>query len=328
MRMRTSWIKSMLALGIVLIFSAVNLTAQSLNEAGELFNKGIQLTSAEDYEGAIAAYEQCISMCDKLGDEGDDLKARAFAILPDLHYRAGLALYRNKKVAESIPRLEKAAAVAKEYGDNATEAKINKLIPQLYYAVGSASYKKDEFEKALVDLNKAIALDPEYSKPYLIIALSYSKLDRLEEMREALDKAIQLGTQEGDEKSVNTARDAGYKTFLNRGQRAIQSSKFAEAEGHLITATQYEANNASLQYLLAVTYNKLGKTDEAIAAATKSIELEEDANEKRAAAYFELGTAYNAKGDNVQACAAFKKALFGPNAEAAKYQIEQELKCN
>jgi len=40
-----------------------------------------------------------------------------------------------------------------------------------------------------------------------------------------------------------------------------------------------------------------------------------------------LAQAYQGNGDNANACANFKKVKEGPNVDAAKYQVEQVLKC-
>jgi len=301
--------------------------AQTINEAGERFNQGVEMTKTEDYEGAITAFEQAVAICDQLGEEGAELKSRAVAQIPDLHYKAGFALYKAKKLDEAIQRLERASMVATEYGDNTTLAKTNKLIPQLLNAQGLTRFKKDEFDAALQSFDKAIAIDAEFAKPYLGKAYVFFKKDDADAMKEAVDMAIAKGEAAGDEKTVSSAKEQGYKGFLIKGQKAIQGSDYKAAEGFLVQAAAYDDSDANLHYLLAVTYNKLGKSDDALAEAGKAIEKEE-APDKLAAMYFELATAHEKKGDSAAACEAYSKALNGPNGAAAKYQMEEVLKCN
>ena len=311
---------------VFFIASLGMLTAQTINEAGEKFNQGIELMKTDSYDAAIAAFEQVISISDKLGEEGADLKARASAQLPDLHYKAGMALYKDKKIAESIARLETAAKVAEQYGDMETKAKANKIIPQLHYAVGMAFYKKDDFIKTIENCEKAITIDPEYAKAYLGKAIALNKMDDMEGMRESIRLAVEKGNASGDEKTVASAKEVGYRAFLVKGQKALQASDYKNARIFLGEAGSYDEGDANLHYLLAVTHNKLSQWDEALAEAQKAVE-KEDSPDKLAAVFFELGTAYENKGDAANACASYQKALTGPNGAAAKYQMEQVLKC-
>lgn len=315
-----------LTLSLIALLAFGSLNAQSLDEAGILFNQGVEQMKAEQFEQAITTFEATVAICDQLGAEGSELKERAVQQIPDLHYRLGLALYREKKIQESIVRLEQAAEVSKELGDESTLAKAQKLLPQLIYAVGMAEYKKDNFEAALDKMDAALTYDETYAKAYLGKALILNKQDNADEMQLSLQKAIAFGEEDGDSKTVASAREIGYKGFLVRGQKALQGNNFAEAESYLGLAASYNDTEANLHYLLAVTYNKLQKWELARDEAAKAVEMEESPD-KQAAAWFELGTAYEKLGDNGNACDAYSKALSGPNGAAAKYQREEVLKC-
>lgn len=309
-----------------ILIASGNLFSQTLNEAGEKFNEGVELTKAENYDGAVTAFESCISICDQVGPEGADLKSRAVSQIPDLHYKAGVALYKGKKITESITRLKKASLLAKEYGDDETLAKSNKLLPQLINAVGLSHYKKDDFDNAITSFDEAISYDIDYAKPYLGKALALNKKNDFEGMQEALVLAIEKGEAANDTKTVETAKELGYKSFFVRGQKALQASNFDEAQRLFTKALSYGEGDANLYYLLSVTYNKLSQWDMTLEQAGKAIAMEESP-EKQAAIYFEMGTAYEKKGDTENACASYRKALTGANGAAAKYQMEQVLKC-
>jgi tetratricopeptide (TPR) repeat protein len=315
-----------LTVSLFLVLANLNLNAQSLDEAGMLFNQGVEQMKAEDFNQAITSFEATVAICDQLGPEGAELKARAVQQIPDLHYRLGLALYKEKKIAESIIRLEQAVEISKELGDENTQAKAQKILPQLIYAVGMSEYKKDNFDAALEKMNAALAYDESYAKAYLGKALILNKQDNAEEMQDNLQKAIRFGEAEGDSKTIASAQEIGYKGFLVRGQKALQANQLADAESYLSKAASYNDSEANLHYLLAVTYNKLQKFELARDEAAKAVELEESP-EKQAAAWFELGTAYEKLGDNGNACDAYAKALTGPNGAAAKYQRDEVLKC-
>lgn len=315
-----------LTVGMFVFLAGPGLFAQTMDEAGQKFNEGIQMTKSDNFEGAIIAFEETIAICEQLGPEGAELQGRAEEQLPGLKYKQGIALYKAKKITESIEWLEKAVMDAEKYGDATTLARAKKVLPQLVNAVGLSYYKKDDLDLAIEKFDEAISYDPDFAKAYLGKALAYNKKDDTEAMREALRVAIEKGEADGDSKTVATAKTLGYKGFLVRGQKAIQANDHQKAQEYLSEAASYDEGDANLHYLLAVTYNKLSNWDDALAEAEKAVEMAESP-EKTAAAYFEMGTAYEKKGDTENACSSYQKALTGPNGAAAKYQMEQVLKC-
>jgi hypothetical protein len=76
---------------------------------------------------------------------------------------------------------------------------------------------------------------------------------------------------------------------------------------------------------MAIAYNGESKWDDAITAANKALELE---TADKSDIHFELGKSYEGKGDGAAACQSYKSVTGGANVSAAKYQIEQVLKCN
>ena len=77
--------------------------------------------------------------------------------------------------------------------------------------------------------------------------------------------------------------------------------------------------------MLALAYNKQKKYADAISAANTGINLE--AGDK-SNLQFELGKAYEGKGDAANACTAYKAVVSGPNIKAAAFQVKEVLKCN
>ncbi len=87
---------------------------------------------------------------------------------------------------------------------------------------------------------------------------------------------------------------------------------------------KYQAGSADTYYYLAIAYNKTKAYSKAIEAANKALGMKEG---DKSDIYFELGQALQGKGDASGACGAYKKVSTGPNVDAAKYQVEQILKC-
>ena len=313
--------------GLFIISGSLFSMAQTKNEAGEQFNKAIELMKTEDVDGTIAAFEKCIAICDQVGTEADDLKSQSQKQLPGLYYKTALNTYKSKDIPGALVKFEKAYKVADQYGDADNKAKCAKIIPQLYNAQGNDAFKKDDMAGATKNFDKAIELSPDYAPAYLGKALVYKKQDDVANMKKYFDLTIEKSAVTGDEKTGAKAKDAAYKDFNVRAAKAIQAKKFGEAESHLNNAKAYGAGDADLYYYYTLVYNGQKKFAEAITSGNTALSLGGDTLANKTAVYFELGNAYAGNGDNAKGCEYYGKVVSGPNMEAAKYQMKEVLKC-
>lgn len=312
---------------IILLSGLIGLSltglSQTLNEAGEAFNQAIQFSKDNNYTEALKAYQQTITICNPLGDEGIDLKMKAEQQLPSTYYNIAKGFYEAKQYNDAIANFDLAATWADQMGEEKTADAARTYLAGIYTAIGNSGYKKDEFDKAIADYNKAISYKPDYFKAYYGLGLVYKKQDKLSEMKDAMDKVLELAP--ADEKTAENARSTTATSFLNEGAVALQKKAHDEAVSNLVTSLQYNDAEPLAHYYLALAYLGRNDYDNAITSASKSIEV---GLENSGDAWFTIGQANEAKGDNTAACAAYKNVTNGLNVEAAKYQAEQVLKCN
>ena len=311
-----------LVLALILGFGTATL-AQTLNDAGEAFNQAIQYSKEDNYTEALKYYQQTIEICDQLGDEGIDLKLKAEQQLPSTYYNIAKNHYEAKEYNEAIANFDLAAQWADQMGEEKTADAARTYLAGIYTAVGNSDYKKEEYDKAIEDYNKALSYKPDYFKAYYSMGLTYKKQDKLAEMQAAMDKVIEMAPA-GDN-TAEKARDVTATTFLNEGAIALQNGAYDKAVSNLTTSIAYNAGEPLAHYYLALAYNGTSDYDSAITSANKAIEA---GLENSGDAWFAIGQAYEAKGNNTSACDAYKKVNNGPNVQAAKYQVEQVLKCN
>lgn len=297
-------------------------TAQDLTAAAETFNQAIQFTKDANYAEALKFYQQTIATCDQLGDEGMELKLKAEQQLPSTYFNIAKGFYQEKKYNEAIPNFEESLKYADQMGETKTADASRTYLAGINTALGNADLKAESFDAAIEKYNKALSYKPDYYKAYYGIGLVYKKQDNLPMMKEALDKVIAMAGD--DTKSIGSAKDAASTAYLNAGAKDLQAGKMAEAIENLNTSVIYNEAEPKAYYYLALAYNGSSKWDDAITAANKALEL---TAEDKSDIYFELGKAYEKKGDNTAACDAYKKVTGGNNVAPAKYQMEQVLKC-
>jgi len=296
--------------------------SQTMNEAGEAFNQGINFGKEKNYTAAIEAYNKTIEICDQIGEEGSELKGKAQKQIGTSYYNSGKDLYTAKKYSDAVKDFKLAAENAELAGDTKTVDAAMAYVAGITYAIGNSYLKKEEFDKALEKYNEVLTYDANYFKAYYGMGLVYKKQEDYDQMKAAFEKVIEMGPAE--DKTVEKAISVGASTFLNAGAVALQNAKYQDAVNDLTTSLEY-ADDANAYYYLAVAHNSLSNWNDAVVAANKSIEL---GVPNRADAFFILGQAYEGAGNSDEACNAYKNVTVGDNLEAAKYQIQNVLKCN
>ncbi len=312
------------AFTIIMVFS-VNSFAQTKDEAVNAYNRAVTLVSS-DPQQAVNAMREAAEIASK-ADDADTIQQMAEQQIPVLQYNYATALYKDKKIDEAIEGYKQAHDFAVQYNDNSTAEKTNELLPKLYLSKGINEYKAGQFEEAVKSYTQAIELDSSVARAWLNMGLAYKKLDKDPEMKQAMDKAIEVGTSTNDEKTVEAARKTMGDDLLMSANSSFKSNNLQATANKLEEAISYNDNNPEIFYLYAVTLNKLSKFDEALAQSQKGLSVEQDDAEKKARFYFEMGNAQLGKGDNTAACDSYKKAAVGKLAESANYQIKTVLKC-
>jgi tetratricopeptide (TPR) repeat protein len=314
-------IKFIVAL-VILISATFAISAQTLDEAGAAFNAGIQFSKDLKYADAAASYEQTIDICKKIGDDGMDLQIKAEQQLPSTYFNLAKGLFEAKNYNDAIPNFEKSAQYADQMGETKTADASRTYLAGIYYAMGNGDYKNEALDKAIEKYNKALTYKPEYYKAFYGLGVVYKKQENLPLMKENLDKAISLAGD--DTKTIGNAKDAAASAYQKAGALALQANKFNAAVENLVASQEYNNVEARTFFYLAIAYNGLSKWDDAITSATKALELQ---TEDKSDIYFELAKAQENKGDKASACTNYKNVTGGNNIAAAKFQIEQVLKC-
>ncbi len=297
--------------------------AQTMNEAGEALNNGIGALKAKDYSAAIKAFDNCISICDQLGDEGADLKMKAETQLPNSYFNLGLGQYKGKKFDNAIATFQKASELAAGLNDAKTTKKAKNYMARVYNSKGSGQYKAKDYDNALVSFDNALKADGNYFKAYYSKGLVYNKQKNTEAFKAAMDKVIELGPE--SDKTVKAAKTTVFRSFRSAAGKALQAGNYSKSVENVETALTYSGGDAQIFYFATIAYNGLKKWNNAIESGKKAVELEK---KSKSNIYFELGKAYEGTSNKAEACKAYKNVTDGPNLAAAKHKVTEELKCN
>jgi len=315
-----------LVLLFVIGLLSLNIYAQDINAAGEAFNDGNQAIKAKDYAGAVSYYKSSIDECQMVGADAAELQTKVEAQLTKAYYYNAQTLYKKKNFDAAVAEFNKAIEAAEVSGDAKTKGKAKKFIPKVYSSEGMSLLKAKKYDEAIAVFNKAFEVDAKCVNAFYGMGLAYKGQDEIDLAISNFDMAIENGAGNPKaEKTVNKVNKAAGKMCEANAAKELQIEHTDKAISLLNKSIEYSGGTANTYYMLALAYNKKNQFDDAIAAANTGLGIEGvDANNIN----FELGKAYEGKGDATNACTTYKKVTGGPNVEAAKFQIKEVLKCN
>jgi hypothetical protein len=320
--------KVMRKIAAILVVSAIigtNLSAQVMNDVIKVYNEGAKAMQT-DPQAAITAFENVISLSDKVGETAADLKQKAIQVLPGLYVKvASNALNEKKPAPEIIRAAKKAAAAAEKYGSASGKENAGKILVQGYYTMGTEFFTRKDYNNALLAFDSLLLINPGYPAAIYNKALIFRSQNNATAFEENIDLFIEKMKSGNDSVKVKQASKLALEYFRAAGSQANQANKLDETLVLLNKAAKY-GDDKDLFYFFADVYNKQKNFDKGAEYAQKGLDLETGNAEAKAKFYFQLAVAQVGKGQTANACASFKNAMFGAFAEASKAQ-RTNLKC-
>lgn len=292
--------------------------AQDLEKATETYNNAAAAIENNKAE-AITLFEQALGMAEQLGDEGAEIAAQCKGIIPKLYLSLGKELATAKDLDNAVAKLQKAAELGKQYGENDLAEEAEALVPQILMAEANGLLNAKDYAGAVAAYQKVIDVNPTNGQAYLRMGQALSAAGKADDAIQAFEKAAENGEE-----------DAAAKQLSNiYVKKANASWKAKDAKGTLENAqksTQY-VDNPTAEKLIGFSASQLKQNKVAAEAFEAYLSMSPDAKDKNQIIY-RLATTLVAAGDNAKACGYFKQITTDPTVgEAAQGQIKA-LKCN
>lgn len=310
---------------LLIILSSANLVAaQDMAQVAETYNNAANALTAGNNLEALAQFQQALDMATALGESGAETVTNCKNIIPTLLLKIAKGYANDQDIATAISYLDKAVEAGTNYGDEATANEAKDLVKTL--SVQSAMAKANEllnakdFAGAAAAYKEVLVIDPENSVAQLRTGMALSATGDVDGAIKAFEEAMK------DEAQMDAAKKQLSKTYLKKASAALKAKDNKTALDAAQKSAEYE-NNANAQKIAGHAALALKQNAIATEAYEAYLALSPNAKDKVQITY-QLGTAYQALGDNEKACSYFKEisadAKFG---EAARYQITA-LKCN
>ncbi len=298
---------------------------QGKKEAVDAYNSGAQMIK-DNPAGALENLLLSIKISEQLGEEGEETKVLAEGLIPRTHLGLAMKLYGEKKMFETLEQLEKARETADKYNDKTTKQRAEGIVPKLYNQMGNTEYRANNFEKAIEYYNKAISIKAETPENFLGIALSYEKQNDFEKMLEYLKQTIEVANKVNDRNKADDAVNKAKAYLSRKADESVKANKRDEATIFLNRWLEFDSNDVLVYRSLFLNYCELKDWDNAISNGKIVVE-KSAATVDLSDIYFQLGVAYQGKGNKEEACSTFSK-VSGTLKARADYEMKEVIKCN
>lgn len=314
-----------IALLFISAIAVINLQAQERNDVIKAYNDGAKYMQT-DVPAAIKAFEEVITLADKVGETAADLRQKAAGVLPGLYIKLAVAAANEKKPTQEIMKTAKSAvAVAEKYGTATHKENAAKLIVQAYNLQGTGYFSQNDYPNAIAAFDSLLAINPGYVNAIYNKALIYIKQNDAASYEQTIDLYLEKVKAANDEPKIKQASTQALEYFRAAGSKANQAEKLDEALAMLNKSAKY-GDDKDLFYYFADVFNKQKSFDKGAEYAKKGLDLETGDAAAKAKFWFQLGKAQAGKGQTAEACASFKNAAFGAFVTAATAE-RKNLKC-
>lgn len=316
--------------------ASATLHAQSQNSAYDAYNRGIELASAGNYQQAIEAYKQAISLAEEMGADGQEIVNNAQDALPRLYYQSALSVYQSFQQSpsvagmnEAISAFETAAEMANQYGNSDIASQAEGVITQLYYQKAKVQMQTGDYSGALAAINTAIERNPDNARAYYRKAtiIKNQESSSVDQYLAAIDTTIVVAVRVGDAQIERMANEGAADQLVYRGAQRVAAENYSGAINILERALEYNPESVNAYYRIAQAYNAQGDYSQALQAAQQALQYANGGAAAQAKIYFAMGEAYKGMGQYNQACDAYANANYGRFRSSVQHTMDFVLKC-
>lgn len=311
--------KKILAILTIATLSAAFVSAQDMESATSLYNEGATALNAGDKETALGYFEEALAQAEIIGAEAEELAYNCKRNIPTLISAIGKELAAANELDSAIVVLKRAAEKANEYGQEDIAVEAESLIPQLYMQQGNILLNEKNYTEAMAKYQSVVDMNPNDANAYLRLGQAASRAGDIDAALAALTKASELGQGKAADKEIATL-------YLSLSNDALKAKDYQTALDNAKKSLEVMPNPTAMQ-IAGTAALAIKNYDEAIANFEGFVAASPNARNIDQIKY-QLATAYEAKGDKVNACENYKAILANPQfAEYAKHKVNVELKC-
>ncbi len=295
---------------VATVMTAAMVSAQDMAQATELYNNGATAISLKNWTEALDYFQKALAMGETIGEEAEELVTNCKNAIPGVSLQIAKDLIKAEDYDGASAKLDEAAKIAEEYGNEEVAAEAKELVPQMWMQKGANALKLKDFATAADGFAKSYAIDTTAGKTALYLGQALGQLGKTDEAVEAFKHAAWNGQEEAAKEQISNL-------YVKEANAAFKAQKFSDAVKAAEKANGYK-ENATACLIAGQSSQKLSKNSDAIKYFEKYLELKPNASNANAITYT-VAALYQGAKNNGKALEYYRKiqndAKFGAQAK-------------
>lgn len=292
-------------------------SAQDINKAIELANSGNEAFQLGEYQLAIDAFKNSLTIAEGLGEAGAEHAATCKTAICNIYLSNSKNLLKAADYDGALAKLNETIAVAEGYGASDTAAEAKELIPSVYMAQGNAALKVKDMAGAIAAYTKVTEINPTNGDAYLRLGRALAASGKMNEAVAAYESAAANGEEADAKKQLSNL-------FLKLAQASAKAKDNQGAIENALKANSY-LENANAYKLAASSAQKMGNNAQCIEFYEKYLEIKPNAKDA-AGVTFTIAALYQQLGNKAKAIENYTKVAADPQYGAGAQEQLKVLK--
>lgn len=304
---------------IAALCAAATMAAQDMSQATDTYNNGASSLSLGDNEGALAYFQQALTLGEACGEEGADIVNDCKDIIPKIYLQIAKDKIGADDFDNAIVQLQKAIETAKGYSNNQeTIDEATDLIPKVYLSKANNMLNDKKFAEAAELYKQVISLDPANGMAFLRLGMAYGAAGNIAEAENAYLEAAKNGQESNAYKQLSNI-------YVKLAAANLKAKKYDDAITNAVKSNEYQENATALK-VAGQAASQLNKNDDAIKYFEKYIEISPNAKDGSAICCT-IAVLAQQSGNKEKAIEYYQKIVSDPQyGTTAKQQLEALMK--
>ena len=298
------------------VMAAGIMSAQDINAVTEVYNNGAMEIQMGNMEGALAHFQNALTMAEALGDEGAEIAANCKGTIPALMLSIAKNMIKSEDFDGALEQLTKTIEAATAFENADVTADAQELVPQVYMQKGNNLIKAKDFAGAATVFEQLVASDPANGMAHFRLGQAYASMNKVAEAETAYVNAAANGQASNANKQLSNM-------FAKKAAASLKAKKYADAVAEAEKSNSY-LENATAYKVAGTAASQLKKNAEAITFLEKYLELSPNAKDAAQMKYTIAATAQT-MGDKAKAKEYYQMITTDPNFGPTAQQMLQTL---
>lgn len=226
-------------------------------------------------------------------------------------------------------KLAEATQLADETGQSGALGKLRSFQQRLPTKWGNEALEAKNYSQALTHFERGMEWSPQDAYVYYGKGLALVNMDSTEAAMQTMQRAIEVGQENGDTRTANLAAERIRQQFIAEASQALSAENPTQSDAETALSAldqmrEYVDPNAKSLFYRATALYTQRSYEQAVSTARQGLEMHRGSRTDAAKYHFVIAESQLKMGDKSTACSTFQQATYGDYKARAEHYLENE----